>query len=82
MDKEKLKQANEKLQVIENLKTMFERAVRVSKKVANDCAGYHYYSWAGHQIEIPRELKLPMVAMLESYYRTELEKAKKEFEEM
>lgn len=80
MDKEKLKQANEKLQVIEHLENQIQKLIRISKKTAS-CSS-SFYLWAGNQVTIPKELESIFDALLGDYYRRELEKAKKEFEEM
>jgi hypothetical protein len=80
MDKEKLKQANEKLQVIKNLESQIQKLIRISKKTAR-CSS-SFYLWAGDKVAIPRELESVFNALLGDYYRRELEKAKKEFEEM
>lgn len=80
MDKEKLKQANEKLRVIEYLERQTDDLIRISKKTAS-CSS-SYYLWAGNEVPIPKELECVFNALLGDYYRRELEKAKKEFEEM
>lgn len=80
MDKEKLKQANEKLQVIENLESQIQKLICISKKTA-ECSS-SFYLWSGNQVTIPKELESIFDALLGDYYRRELEKAKKEFEEM
>lgn len=80
MDKEKLKQANEKLQVIEYLESQIDKLIHISKKTAS-CSS-SFYLWAGYQAAIPKELECVFNALLGDYYRRELEKAKKEFEEM
>lgn len=80
MDKEKLKQASEKLQVIEHLEDQIQKLIRISKKTASCNASF--YLWAGNQVAIPKELESIFDALLGDYYRRELEKAKKEFEEM
>ena len=80
MDKEKLKKANEKLQVIKRLEDKIQELINISKKTA-DC-GSSFYLWAGNHVTIPREFESIFDALLGDYYRRELEKAKKEFEEM
>lgn len=80
MDKEKLKQASKKLQVIEHLEDQIKELIRISKKTAS-CES-SFYMWAGNQVPIPKEFECVFNALLGDYYRRELEKAKKEFEEM
>ena len=80
MDKEKLKRANKKLQVIKNLESQIHKLIRISKKTAR-CSS-SFYLWSGNQVTIPKELESIFDALLGDYYRRELEKAKKEFEEM
>lgn len=80
MTEEKLKQASEKLQVIEYLGGQIQNLIRISKKTANSHSTF--YLWAGNQVVIPKELESVFDALLGDYYRRELEKAKKEFEEM
>lgn len=80
MDKEKLKRASEKLQVIENLESLIQKLNCISKKTASSHSSF--YLWAGNQVAIPKELESIFDALLGDFYRRELEKAKKEFEEM
>ena len=80
MNKEKLKKANEKLQVIKRLEDKIQELINISKKTASSSVSF--YLWAGNQVPIPKELESIFDALLGDYYRRELEKAKKEFEEM
>lgn len=80
MTKEKLERAHEILNAIDSIERQLRNLERISAKCPNDKQSF--FLWAGDQITIPKELDLPITAMLESYYKKELEKAKKEFEEM
>jgi len=78
MDKEKLKQANEKLQVIKNIESQIQELICISKEQQDAVR----YLRSGNQVTIPKELESIFNALLGDYYRRELEKTKKEFEEM
>ena len=80
MTEEKLKQANEKRREIERLEHQKDMLIRISSKTAN--SNPTYYTWAGNQVIIPKELETVFDALLRDYYRRELEKANKEFDEM
>lgn len=80
MTEEKLKQANEKLAVIDKLERQTRMLIRISSKAANRYPSY--YGRDGDQVTIPKELESVFDALLGDYYRKKLEKAKKEFEEM
>ena len=80
MTKEKLERAHEILNAINFSEKQLRYLKLISAKSPNDRQSF--FLWAGDQITIPKELDLPITAMLESYYRKELEKAEKEFEEI
>lgn len=80
MDNEKLKQANEKSAEIDRLARKTRMFIKISSKTANRYPSY--YGRDGDQVTIPKELESVFNALLGDYYRRELEKAKKEFEEM
>ena len=80
MTKEKINQASEKYREIERLEHQVDMLIRIAAKTEN--CNPTYYLWAGNQVAIPKELESVFDALLGDYYRRELEKAKKEFEEM
>ena len=80
MTKEKLERAREVLEKIEFAEKQLRQVETLSNKPLNN--GKILLTWGGSGATVPRELELPITSMLESHYRKELEKAKKEFEEM
>lgn len=90
MTKEKLERAHEISVRIDHIRVQLDFLEELPIRLLTDertaeCflnGKRSFVSFAGEEVVLPKELLQPTKDMLESYFRKELEKAEKEFEEM